>query len=306
MGTASTTKFLKSNAGSFLEVAALTTSAGAGDAQRLVALNASGILDDSIINASATSAANKVVKMNASGIIDDTIINAKNTSAGAGDAGKIPKLNASGILDDTITNASATTSAGKLVKMNGSGFIGDDILNAKNSSAGAGDAGKIPKLNSSGILDDSIINASVTSSANKIVKLDATGKLDSTVLPTGIGDDALNITASEALAAGDLVNVYSNAGTANVRKADASTTGKEAWGFVLSAVAASAQAKVYFEGTNTQRSGMTVGMQFLSATTAGATTSTAPAAAGQIVQIVGVAVSATSMNFDRGDVVVLA
>lgn len=306
MGTASTTKFLKSNGGSFLEVAALTTSAGAGDAQRLVALNASGFIDDTMMNASNVSGANKVAKMNASGILDDTIINAKNSSAGAGDAGKIPKLNASGILDDTITNASATTSAGKLVKMNGSGFIDDGILNAKNTSAGAGDAGKIPKLNASGILDDTIINATVTSANNKIVKLDATGKLDSSVMPVGIGDDAVNITASEALAAGDLVNVYSNAGTANVRKADASTTGKEAWGFVLAAVASSASAKVYFEGTNTQRSGMTVGTQFLSATTAGATTSTAPSTAGQIVQIVGMAVSATSMNFDRGDVVVLA
>lgn len=49
MGTASTTKFILNNAGALAEQAALTTSAGAGDAQKLVALNASGILDSTIV-----------------------------------------------------------------------------------------------------------------------------------------------------------------------------------------------------------------------------------------------------------------
>ena len=39
MGTASTTKFIKNNAGTLTEQAALTSSAGAGDAHALVALN---------------------------------------------------------------------------------------------------------------------------------------------------------------------------------------------------------------------------------------------------------------------------
>jgi hypothetical protein len=228
MGTASTTKFIKNTtAGQLTEEAALTTSAGAGDAQKIPALNASGILDP-------------------------TIINGKNTSAGVGDAAKVPLLNASGILDDTI------------------------------------------------------INASVTSSAGKIVKLDGSGKLDSTVMPVGIGADTSSIIASEALAAGDLVNIYNNAGTANCRKADANTVGKEAHGFVLVGVASLAAATVYFEGSNTAQTTLTPGNQFLSATTAGKATATAPTGTGKIVQRVGFATSATSFNFQSNDPIVLA
>lgn len=150
---------------------------------------------------------------------------------------------------------------------------------AINTSAGAGDAGKIPAL-------------------------DAAGRLNNNMLPTGIGADTAGITASEALAAGDLVNVWNNAGAFNVRKADA-TTGKEAHGFVLSAVSSSASATVYMEGSNTGKSGMTAGTQYLS-TTAGATQAAAPTGTGQMVQRVGVATSATVLNFEPQAPVVLA
>lgn len=256
MGTASTTKVLKNAAGTLTEETTLTTSAGAGDANKIPALNGSGVLDASIVNS-------------------------KTTSAGAADSGKVVALNASGLVDDTI-------------------------INAKNTSAGAGDAGKIPKLNASGVLDDTIVNATVASAANKIVKLDGAGKLDVTVMPTGIGADTASIVASEAIAAGDLVNVWNDGGTAKIRKADASTTGKEAHGFVLAAVSASASGTVYFEGSNTQQTGLTPGVQFLSATTAGKTVATAPTGAGKVVQRVGFAYSATALNFDGCDPIVLA
>ena len=71
MGTASSKKFIKNNAGYYTEEAALTTSAGAADANAIPALNASGVLDS-------------------------TIINGKNSSAGAADAGKTV------LLDDLI------------------------------------------------------------------------------------------------------------------------------------------------------------------------------------------------------------
>ena len=86
------------------------------------------------------------------------------------------------------------------------------------SSAGAGDAGKIPQL-------------------------DAAGRIDASMMPVGIGADTAAITASEALSAGDLVNVW-NSGGPKVRKADATTAGKRAHGFVLSAVANGATATV--------------------------------------------------------------
>jgi hypothetical protein len=101
------------------------------------------------------------------------------------------------------------------------------------------------------------------------------------------------------------VNIWNNSSTANVRKADASVSGKEAHGFVLSSFTHPATAVVYFEGTNTAVTGRTPGKQFLSAT-AGSTSTTAPSGTGQVVQIVGFATSATSMNFQSLTPLVLA
>lgn len=150
---------------------------------------------------------------------------------------------------------------------------------AQQSSAGAGDAGKIPAL-------------------------DAAGRLDNSMMPVGIGADTASITASEALAAGDFVSVWDSSGP-KVRKADATTAGKEAHGFVLAAVSSGATATVYFEGSNTGVSGQIPGRVFLS-TTAGVATSTAPSGAGNVVQRIGVASSATAINFESSAPIVLA
>ena len=64
-------------------------------------------------------------------------------------------------------------------------------------------------------------------------------------------------------------------------------------------------ATVYFEGTNTQVTGQTPGNVFLQ-TTAGTAGVTVPSGAGNVVQQLGVATSATSINFERGAPVVLA
>lgn len=197
-------------------------------------------------------AAHKFLK-NVSGTITEE--SAVATSAGAGDADKIPALNASGVLDSTI-------------------------VNSKTSSAGAGDSGKLPAL-------------------------DAAGRLDTSFMPVGIGADTQSIVSSENLAAGDLVNIWSDGGVFKIRKADATTAGKEAHGFVLAGVTAPAAGSVYFEGNNTQVTGLTAGPQFLQ-TTAGLAAATAPSGSGNVVQRVGFASSATNLNFTSGDPVVLA
>ena len=140
--------------------------------------------------------------------------------------------------------------------------------------------------------------------AGDLVSLDNSGRIDNSMMPVGIGADTATITASETLAAGDWVNVWNNSG-AKVRKADATTAGKEAHGFVLAAVTSGNPATVYFEGTNTQVTGQTPGPVYLQ-TTAGTGGPTAPSASGNLVQQVGVALSATSVNFERGTPVVLA
>ncbi len=141
--------------------------------------------------------------------------------------------------------------------------------------------------------------------AGDLVSLDDTGRIDNSMMPVGIGVDTAVIGASEGLAAGDWVNIWNNTGTAKVRKADATTAGKEANGFVLAAVTSGNPATVYFEGTNTQVTGQTPGAVFLQ-TTAGTGGATIPSASGNVVQQIGMAVSATAVNFARGTPVVLA
>lgn len=141
--------------------------------------------------------------------------------------------------------------------------------------------------------------------AGKIVALDDNGKLDSSMMPTGFGDDVALIQASENLASGDWVNIWNSTGAFRSRKADGTTEGKETHGFVLENVTSGQNAKVYFEGTNNQVTGQTPGRVFLS-TTAGQGSATAPTGTGNIVQIIGFATSATSVNFQYNQPVVLA
>ncbi len=141
--------------------------------------------------------------------------------------------------------------------------------------------------------------------AGDIVALDDTGRIDNSMMPVGIGTDTSTISASETLAAGDWVNVWNDTGTAKARKADAATAGKEVNGFVLSAVTSGNPATVYFEGTNTQVTGQTPGPVYLQ-TTAGTGGATIPSASGNVVQNLGVALSTTEVNFERGTPVVLA
>ncbi len=160
--------------------------------------------------------------------------------------------------------------------------------------------GKFLNLESGKKKLDQAINASTgASDASKIVRTDGTGRLDSSLLPVGIGADTLSIEASETLAAGDFVNIFDDSGTAKVRKADA-TNSRDSNGFVLSGVTSGNNIDVYFEGTNTQLSGMTIGArQYLGAT--GSVTETPNTTSGQISQYLGKASSATQLNVELAD-----
>lgn len=150
---------------------------------------------------------------------------------------------------------------------------------ATGETGGAGDAGKIPNL-------------------------DSNGRLPAAMMPTGIAADTYSVQASENLAAGDFVNIHNSSG-AKARKADATTAGKRAHGFVLAAVTSGQNATVYFEGLNDQVTGLTPGDVYLH-TTAGAATGTAPSSTGNVVQHLGVAVSATAINVELGPPITLA
>ncbi len=155
-----------------------------------------------------------------------------------------------------------------------------EVVSAITSSAGAGDADKIPAL-------------------------DASGRLDNSFMPVGVGADTKTITTSEALTAGNIVNVWDSTG-AKARKADATAEGKEGIGFVLSGYSSSASAVVYFEGTITGLSGLTVGARYYLSTTAGTITTTAPSSSGNVVQFIGVAISATELSFEPSTPITVA
>lgn len=145
-------------------------------------------------------------------------------------------------------------------------------------SAGAGDAGKIPGL-------------------------DAGGRLDSSVLPVNIGADYSTTTAGEILTAGQAVYISA---TGTALRADANTLGKAAIGFVSASVAASASVIVYYRGTLSNQTGLTIGARyFLSDSVLGGVTLTPPVGTGKIVQILGYALNATSITFeaDKGPTV---
>lgn len=154
-------------------------------------------------------------------------------------------------------------------------------VEAKQSSAGAGDAGKIPAL-------------------------DAAGKLDTSMMPVGVAADTKSIVASEALSAGNLVNVWDDSGTLKIRKADATTAGKEANGYVLASVSSGASGVTYFEQVITGLSSLTLGAVYYLSTTAGGITTTPPSGSGNVVQRIGRAISATEVLFQPQEPITLA
>lgn len=109
--------------------------------------------------------------------------------------------------------------------------------------------------------------------------------------------DTLSVTASEAVSAGALINIWSSSGVFKGRNADASLgSGYEAHGWTDSAVASGATITVRFLGKNTHSSGLSPGPVYLS--TGGLATSTPATTAGYLVQEVGAAESASSFAFE--------
>lgn len=157
-------------------------------------------------------------------------------------------------------------------------------LEAKAASAGAADAGKIPALDSS-------------------------GKLDMSMMPAGIGADTQILPASEALSAGNFVNIWSDAGVAKVRLAD-NSNGRAADGYVLDAVSSAANATVYpLDGTNSDLASLTPGAEYWLGTAGGVTAvpldETDVANANKISQYLGKAKSATELITEDDGYVIL-
>ena len=151
----------------------------------------------------------------------------------------------------------------------------------------------------------------------KLGEYAGTGVLDlanylSTIKPTiaeSIQSQRMNailVTASAAISAGQMVNLHSSSGL-KVRAAQANALSTRAHGWAPAAIANGDIGLIYLlQGLNQAVSGLTVAATYyLSSATPGGITTTAPVAAGTISQEVGFALSATELMVTLGQRVVV-
>ena len=141
--------------------------------------------------------------------------------------------------------------------------------------------------------------------AGEIVALNSAGVIDPSMLPD---QDVTNVSSFENLSAGDYVNLFDDGGTVKARKAD-NSNGRDAHGYVKDTVVAPAVVNVYFEGANTNLSGLTEGAKiYLGVTGDVIETPLDPnllANDGKIHQFLGIAISDTEVNTDIADCILL-
>lgn len=153
-----------------------------------------------------------------------------------------------------------------------------------------------------------LVTSAGAGDAGKPIATDTDGRISPTLLPVGVGADTYSDAAFENLSAGAYVYIRPDGKVAN---ASGASGGTQASGFVLSAVAANAQALVYFEGRNTALTGLTPGARlYLSDTTPGGFTTTPvdntnPANSGKLHQFLGEAITASSATTELEDAIVL-
>jgi len=195
-------------AGTFVPLADLTKAGGATHANKVPQLNAAGVLDPTLLNATATSAgaaaSGKVVVLNTSGKIDSTLLTGAGAlqtvvlSTGPADTGKIPVLDATGKLDNSVVHSVSV-------------------------STGTVDGGKLVALNTDGHVDKTMLPTSTPGTAGAVgfpVLLDATGRVPVAALPasasTGGGTNylgAVNITTPPPTATAGQFVIVAVAGT---------------------------------------------------------------------------------------------
>ena len=112
--------------------------------------------------------------------------------------------------------------------------------------------------------------------------------------------------ASETLAPGAMVNIWDNAGVANLRNANATDATKPVDGFTVFGAVAGTWADIWGSGNVIKNlAGLTPGAQYWLSTTGGQITLAAPATTGNWDQQVGKALSPTSLFFNPNTGVVV-
>lgn len=161
---------------------------------------------------------------------------------------------------------------------------------------------KYLNLSSGEIVEMIPVSTSVgAADASKMIQLDAGGLISTSMLPAAAlaGAAMYSLPAFEAIGAGAIINIFSDAGTPKIRNADATNGTKPPMGYAEVAIASGATGSIRLSnGIIAGMSGLVVGAKyFLSPTTPGAITVSAPTGVGNVVYKVGYAKSATEFSY---------
>ena len=167
---------------------------------------------------------------------------------------------------------------------------------------------KVLSTNTAGIAQLVPVGVQVSlgsASAGQAAVLNSAGVLDTSLYGPGVGQTTAVLLTSELINAGAFVNIWNNAGVANVRNASAASISTKAVGYVLQSYAFSVNATVYFTGINSSVSNATPGNVWLG-TTLGSISSTVPSGAGVLSQPLGIATSSTNVLVNISDPIIMA
>jgi len=152
-----------------------------------------------------------------------------------------------------------------------------------------------------------IMHSAGVGDANKLARTDDSGRWSLTLMPVGVTPDTQSVVASETLVANDLVQIFDDASTPKVRKADASSVNHfNCVGFVKDNFNLGETALIYFEGRVTGLSGLVAGTRMFLSTTPGQASATPVSGFEELSQKIGTAVDATTISFERAEGVTLA
>ena len=149
------------------------------------------------------------------------------------------------------------------------------------------------------------VQAGGSSNANKIAALDSAGKIANTMLPDGIGQDTIVVQASEALSAGQFVNIWKSGSDTRVRRASATSAITRADGFIKEDVASGSDATIFISGINTDVGGsINEGDKVFLGTNPGEGRSIPPTSANNIAQYLGVCTDDNTVAVDIRDFII--
>lgn len=144
-------------------------------------------------------------------------------------------------------------------------------------------------------LKDPIDSSAGAGDADKIIRTDSGGLIDASFMPSGVGEQIV-LDASENLSTKSAVNIWDDSGTAKVRQANATDNTKPADGFVQAAVTSGNPATVIPVPTNVASvaggGALTPAAKLYLSTTDGQVTETPPSTSGNVVQQLGIAITA--------------